>query len=277
MGHHLLGGILEEADQSRRPTGGFWGGAAAAIFFTGPIGTIGAALVAWRKGWPKVAAILAGAGILWSATVAVAVLVSVNGGGASAPGPTGGQMQGKVLTFAKTIGGQSQAASAQCAMPSAWTPGKAFQCFVYNSGGTGLGEVTVTILDNSGNEYRWNMSWLPTGAGAASTPTAAPTAAGTPGQATFSVTGSAPDGVTITYGTNTSNLSGGPLPFTVTLPLSTAGGVLYYDITAQLQGAGGISCSISVGGKVISSGTASGGYNICMSEIYDSNGTWISS
>ncbi len=202
--------------------------------------------------------------------------VGLTGCGASTDsGPTSSQMQSKVLAFAKTNGGESQAASAQCAMPSAWTPGKTFQCFVYNSSGTGLGEATVTILDNSGNEFRWNVSWLPTGAGAASTPTAAPTAAGTPGQVTFSVTGSAPDGVTITYGTNTSNLSGGPLPFTATLPLSTAGGVLYYDITAQLSGAGSISCSISVGGKVISSGTASGGYNICTSEILDSGGTWI--
>jgi len=79
-------------------------------------------------------------------------------GGSTASGPTGGQVQSKVLTFAKTIGGQAQAASAECAMPSAWTPGKTFQCFVYTKSQTGLGEVTVTILDSSGNEYRWNMS-----------------------------------------------------------------------------------------------------------------------
>ena len=202
--------------------------------------------------------------------------VGLTGCGAStASGPSGSQMQSKVLAFAKTNGGESQAASAQCAMPSAWTPGKTFQCFVYNSSDTGLGEVTVTILDNTGSEYRWNMSWLPTGAGTASTPTPAPSAAATPGTLTFTVTGSAPDGVSITYGTNTSNFKGGPLPFTAKLPLDSSGKVLYYDLTAQLQGAGAISCSISIGGKVISSGQASGGYNLCTSEIYDSSGTWI--
>ena len=42
---------------------------------------------------------------------------------------------------------------------------------------------------------------------------------------------------------------------------------LYYSINAQLQGAGSVSCKIEVGGTVISSSTATGGYNIASCEI----------
>lgn len=48
-----------------------------------------------------------------------------------------------------------------------------------------------------------------------------------------------------------------------------------YAINAQLQGGGTVSCSISVDGKVISQGSASGGYNIASCEIsQDFSGGW---
>ncbi|HVC39701.1 MAG TPA: hypothetical protein VNH20_07010 [Candidatus Dormibacteraeota bacterium] len=108
-------------------------------------------------------------------------------------------------------------------------------------------------------------------------PTATPTPT-PPAVVTFSVTGTAPEGVSITYGTDNSNLNGGALPWAATLPLDNSGKVLYYDVSAQLQGPdGSIACSISIGGKVISSGTAAGNYNICSAQIGQGlDGTWSS-
>ena len=42
---------------------------------------------------------------------------------------------------------------------------------------------------------------------------------------------------------------------------------IYYAISAQLQGGGDVSCKIEVDGHVISSGQATGGYNIAQCEI----------
>jgi hypothetical protein len=84
---------------------------------------------------------------------------------------------------------------------------------------------------------------------------------------TFTVTGTAPDGLTITYGSNSANDQGGTsLPWSTTMPLGGSG-VEYYYIDAQLSGAGTVSCSIAVKGKVIGTGSASGGYNIADCEI----------
>jgi hypothetical protein len=77
---------------------------------------------------------------------------------------------------------------------------------------------------------------------------------------TYEVTGSDAD---VTYGPTGTSLSGS-VPMKVTKPLGTP---LYYSITAQLQGAGSVSCKIEVDGKVISQGTATGGYNIAQCEI----------
>ena len=49
--------------------------------------------------------------------------------------------------------------------------------------------------------------------------------------------------------------------------IARIGDPAYYAINAQLQGSGEISCKILVSGKVISSGTADGGYNIASCEI----------
>lgn len=84
---------------------------------------------------------------------------------------------------------------------------------------------------------------------------------------TYTVTGTAPAGVDITYGTDSSNHDGNVVPFSVTVPLDSSGDVLYYALDAQLQGGGNVACSISVDGVVIKSGSASGGYNICSAQI----------
>jgi hypothetical protein len=79
---------------------------------------------------------------------------------------------------------------------------------------------------------------------------------------TYAVTGSAAD---VTYGPAGSSLSGTvPMRVTKDIPSSAP---IYYSITAQLQGGGSVSCQILVNGTVISSSTATGGYNIAQCEI----------
>ena len=79
---------------------------------------------------------------------------------------------------------------------------------------------------------------------------------------TYVVTGSDAD---VTYGPSGSSYSGSvPMHATKDIPASAP---LYYSINAQLQGAGSVSCKIEVGGTVISSSTATGGYNIASCEI----------
>jgi hypothetical protein len=77
---------------------------------------------------------------------------------------------------------------------------------------------------------------------------------------TYVVTGSAAD---VTYGPSGSDFQGS-VPMNVSAHLRNP---LYYAISAQLQGGGQVSCAILVGGKVISSATATGGYNIATCEI----------
>lgn len=86
---------------------------------------------------------------------------------------------------------------------------------------------------------------------------------------TYVVTGSAAD---VTYGPTGSD-SSGTVPMKVTQKL---GSPLYYAITAQLQGDGSVSCKIEVNGAVISSSTATGGYNIAQCEIGQAplSGAW---
>ena len=103
-----------------------------------------------------------------------------------------------------------------------------------------------------------------------------------PATASFSCTGSAPEGVDITYGTDTSNLSGGnTVPWQATLSLPS--NALYANVTAQLQGPDGtITCTntvswteAGVAQSVTQTGTASGDYNIASAQICsDYNGGW---
>jgi hypothetical protein len=97
---------------------------------------------------------------------------------------------------------------------------------------------------------------------------------------TYACTGSAPDGVDITYGAEGSNAEASKLPFTKTVPLSSS--AQYVAVQAQLSGSGHVSCTTTVvydtggsGQKVTQSGTANGGYNIASAEICSSfDGSW---
>ena len=100
----------------------------------------------------------------------------------------------------------------------------------------------------------------------------------------FKVRGSAPEGVDITYGSDSNNITppgnlgvlgnGSPLPFTGSIKYHSS--ALYWDINAQLQGGGNITCGIYLKvtdyftngthtsrSKRIAHAHASGGYNIC--------------
>lgn len=80
----------------------------------------------------------------------------------------------------------------------------------------------------------------------------------------FKVSGSAPGGVDIMYGSDSDNRQGHGLPFTATLPLHDD--AMYYDINAQLTGGGDIKCSVTIDGQT-KRGHASGGYNICSAQL----------
>jgi hypothetical protein len=116
--------------------------------------------------------------------------------------------------------------------------------------------------------------------------TAAPvqTAPATPTQASparvrFIVTGTAPDGADITYGSDADSRTppgdlgilgtGTAIPWHGSVPFD--GSATFYSLSAQLQGSGDIHCKIVVTrpGYVpltVSHGHASGGYNICRAQ-----------
>jgi hypothetical protein len=84
-----------------------------------------------------------------------------------------------------------------------------------------------------------------------------------PDTVTYVVTGSGP--ADVTYGPAGSNFTGGvPMRVTKDIPSQPPA---YYAIDAQLQGGGSVSCKILVDGKVTSSASAQGGYNIASCEI----------
>jgi zinc-ribbon domain len=93
-------------------------------------------------------------------------------------------------------------------------------------------------------------------------------------EAEFTVSGVAPNGLEITYGTDTSNYRGGPLPFYKVVTLNEDAG--YYDLNAQLHGGGSITCTLSIGDAVVT-GHAAGGYNICSAQLNRDpiNGGWL--
>lgn len=111
----------------------------------------------------------------------------------------------------------------------------------------------------------------------AAAPVQAAAPAGPSSQVKYSCTGSAPDGVDITYGTESSNSSASKLPFSRTVPLDSS--AQYYDVTAQLSGSGTVSCTTTVwasdGTVTTKSGMANGGYNIASSEVCSTfDGSW---
>ncbi|MFE2973400.1 hypothetical protein [Streptomyces sp. NPDC059258] len=84
------------------------------------------------------------------------------------------------------------------------------------------------------------------------------------GQAVFKVWGTAPNGVSVTYGSDSENLDGSGLPMTKALKVKDD--ALYYMISAQLQGGGEIQCSVTIGDET-KKGRARGDYNICMVQL----------
>jgi hypothetical protein len=94
----------------------------------------------------------------------------------------------------------------------------------------------------------------------------------------FIVSGSAPDGIDITYGPGGTNLSGpSVLDGTATMTVTFDASASYYALNAQLQGDGSITCKIVATGPgdqplTASSGAASGGYNICSAQAAPENG-----
>jgi hypothetical protein len=83
-------------------------------------------------------------------------------------------------------------------------------------------------------------------------------------EAVFSVTGTAPSGVDITYGNDSSNYQGSALPFHAKLHVKND--AMYYTVTAQLQGSGRIMCKLTIG-NAVKVGHAAGGYNICSAQL----------
>ena len=77
----------------------------------------------------------------------------------------------------------------------------------------------------------------------------------------FIVTGSAPNGVDITYGSDASNYRGS-LPMDVTKPITK--NVLYW-VMAELHGGGRITCKVIIG-TTVRAGHAIGGHNVCTAQ-----------
>ena len=116
---------------------------------------------------------------------------------------------------------------------------------------------------------------------AASQAAASPTPAA-PTKVEFVVSGSAPDGIDITYGPSGSDFSGpSVLHGKAKMSVPFEADASYYALNAQLQGAGSITCKIVVSGPgdaplTVSHGAASGGYNICSAQATSDDGgfTW---
>jgi len=92
--------------------------------------------------------------------------------------------------------------------------------------------------------------------------------------ATFTVTGTAPNGVDITYGDESSNYDGPKNP-PMTKTLDVKSDALYYAVTAQLQGGGDVTCKVQIG-DAVKVGHARGSYNICSAQLNSDpiNGGW---
>lgn len=93
-------------------------------------------------------------------------------------------------------------------------------------------------------------------------------------EVSFTVTGTAPAGVDITYGSDSSNYQGPKQPPMMGETLQIDKNALYYAVSAQLQGGGNITCEIQIG-STVRTGHARGGYNICSAQLSkDYNGGW---
>jgi hypothetical protein len=114
---------------------------------------------------------------------------------------------------------------------------------------------------------------------------ATPSPSNTPASPTkveFIVSGTAPDGIDITYGPSGSSFQGpSTLDGTATMSVPFDGSADYYALNAQLQGDGSITCKIVVTGPgdnplTVSHGAASGSYNICDAQAAPTDSTGLS-
>ena len=111
--------------------------------------------------------------------------------------------------------------------------------------------------------------------------TASPTPAA-PTKVTFVVSGTAPDGIDITYGPSGSNFAGpSALDGAARMSVKFDPSASYYAMNAQLQGAGDITCKIVVSGPgddpaTVSKGAARGGFNICDVQAAPADSTGLS-
>jgi hypothetical protein len=103
----------------------------------------------------------------------------------------------------------------------------------------------------------------------------------TPTKVEFIVSGSAPDGIDITYGPSGSNFAGpSTLHGKAVMSVKFDPDASYYSLNAQLQGAGSIKCKIVVTGPgdaplTVSHGAAAGGYNICSAQAAPADSTGL--
>jgi hypothetical protein len=109
------------------------------------------------------------------------------------------------------------------------------------------------------------------------TATPKPKATPLPEGVLYACTGSTPNGVDITYGSDSSSSDATALPFSATSALDSS--AEYYTIMAQLQGGGSVNCTLTVqsnaSGTVTKTGSANGGYTIADLEICsDFTGGW---
>lgn len=121
-----------------------------------------------------------------------------------------------------------------------------------------------------------------TAASSSATTVLGPTVTASPYTAsvTYTCTGSAPDGVDITYGPEGSSYSASSLPFTKTVAMNTGAYLKaqYISAQAQLQGSGQVTCTLKLtqnGTTATQTGTAQGGYNLASAELCESySGSW---
>ena len=90
-------------------------------------------------------------------------------------------------------------------------------------------------------------------------------------QVAITVTGSAPKGASITYGSDSTTYTG-HFPLHKTLPLGTRVG--YYFVSAQLEDGGAVTCTLTIG-SASSVGHAHGGHRACTAKLTNNyQGGW---
>jgi hypothetical protein len=108
-----------------------------------------------------------GAAVVIAAVVVVVVIVfNSTGTHGTPPGTSLSSFESSILSQVKSTGANgfdaTSATTASCIMPSNWATGRTFKCFVYNSHGTGIGEVDGTILPTqAGDSWNSNNQWFP--------------------------------------------------------------------------------------------------------------------